>query len=412
MLMNDWIEKCKDRLDPELQSKLRQLGAIETVQPHHPVLVRIHEHVRCKSLEELCALQPGDTANLLPNVGMFTGRLCSRTLRSLAEHPDVQMIYADRRVKALLNVAALAVEATMVQQQHGLTGRGIGIAILDTGVYPHPDLTHPWNRIITFRDYIQGRTEPYDDNGHGTHVAGCAASNGYISGGFYGAPAPEANIIAIKVLDARGEGAYSTILSGIDFCIGHRLDLNIRVMNLSLGAVPFTSHTNDPLAAACRIAWQAGIVVCAAAGNTGPSGTINTPGYEPLIITVGAIDDANTVPRIDDRYADYTSRGPTIDGFAKPDLAAPGTSITSLLSPGSLLAAQNPGNITAAWYLTLTGTSMATPICAGAVAQLLQAYPPLTPDQVKTTLIQSAQVIQANRPGYLTISRAVMMPVG
>jgi len=408
-MSHDWIEACKDRLDPELLTKLRQPEASD--QQTHQVIVCLKEPARSARIEDLCSMQTSDMATSMPSVGMLAGKLCAQTIRSLAEHPDVQMISVDRKVKALLNAATQAVEAAAVRSVYGLTGRGIGIAILDTGVYPHPDLTMPSNRYITFVDYIQHRPDPYDDNGHGTHVAGCAVSNGYISGGVYSAPAPEANIIGIKVLDAQGEGTYASILAGINFCIQHRDALGIRIMNLSLGAIPVTSHVNDPLAAACRSAWRAGIVVCAAAGNTGPTGTIHTPGYEPLILTVGAVDDANTAPRTDDRYADYTSRGPTVDGFIKPDVAVPGTSITSLLSPSSVLAGQYPGNIVGEWYLTLTGTSMATPICAGAAAQILQAYPSFTPDQVKVLIKETAQYFQANVPGYLLVSRAVQLPV-
>lgn len=341
-----WLQRCRHKLDPMLISKL-QGKDLQPLESRYQVIVGLREDAAAACLEDLCTMQSDDQAVMLPAVKMAAGRLCAMTLQQLAEHPDVRMISLDRPVKALLDVATPAVESTAVRTAYGLTGRGVGIAVLDTGVYPHPDLTHPFNRLITL------------------------------------------------------------IITGIDFCVQHRQQLNIRVINLSLGAVPYTSYLNDPLAAACRIAWRARIVVCAAAGNEGPSGTIAAPGFDPTILTIGALDDANTIPRSDDRYAAYTSRGPTIDGFIKPDLAVPGTGIISLLSPHSRLAAQFPGNIIAAWYLALTGTSMATPICAGAAAQLLQAYPVLTPDQVKMTLMETAAFFQPQTPGYLTVSRAV-----
>lgn len=412
--VQDWMESCKDRLDPELVASLRQTAAVPgsggSDSGTHHVLISLRDPSKSEHVEQLCKIRSTDTITPLASLGMFSGNLCVQTIRTLAELPEVLFISADKKVSLLLNHAVQAVEASAVHSAFGLTGRGVGIAILDTGVYPHPDLTLPVNRYITFVDFINYRTDPYDDNGHGTHVAGCAASNGYASGGLYRGPAPEANIIGIKVLNAQGEGTYSTILAGIDFCIRNRQQLNIRVMNLSLGAVPSVTHVNDPLAMACRIAWRSGIVVCAAAGNTGPTGTIHTPGYEPLVLTVGAIDDANTASRSDDRYSDYTSRGPTVDGFIKPDIAAPGTGITSLLSPNSALAIQYAGNLVGEWYLTLTGTSMATPICAGAAAQILQAYPVFTPDQVKVLLKETAQYFQANVPGYMQVSRAVQLP--
>lgn len=300
-----------------------------------------------------------------------------------------------------------AIGSVAVKNQYGLTGKGITIAVVDTGVYPHPDLTKPNNRIVGFQDFVNGRTNPYDDNGHGTHVAGCAASNGYSSNGKYSAPATEANIVGVKVLDSNGSGSYSTVLSGIDWVIQNRKTFNINILNLSLGANPTTSYIEDPLAQAVRKAWRSGIIVFAAAGNAGPNGPINTPGFDPLVITVGAINNMNTVDRSDDQYADYTSRGPTINGFIKPNLAVPGSNITSLLAPGSVLASRYPENIVGSDYFTLSGTSMATPLCAGACAQFLQAYPSFGPDRIKGLLLSTAQFFRDPYPGYLIIYRTV-----
>lgn len=403
-----WIEDRKGRIDQVLYQCLK--GYDEHHEDLVPIIIKLKNGSKTTVFSDLCPLDKEDkvTHHFL-TMNMFASKLCRKTIEHLTFHPEVHMIYYDQKVRALLDIATPAIEATNVMNSYGLKGRGVTIAILDTGIYPHPDLTRPINRIIAFKDFIQNKTTPYDDNGHGTHVAGDAASNGFSSGGKYMGPAPEANLAGVKVLDQDGSGFYSTIIAGIDWCIQNRQAHNIRIMNLSLGAIPTTNYLNDPLAQAVRKAWRSGIVVCAAAGNSGPNGTIHTPGFDPLILTIGAINDQSTVSRSDDAYANYTSRGPTVNGLIKPDVAAPGSNITSLLAPGSTLANELPGNIVNNVYFTLSGTSMATPICAGACAQLLQAYPTLSPDQVKNLIKNTSQFSAPNIPGYLLISRAISL---
>jgi serine protease AprX len=398
----------KKRID--IQTAAFLSGKDENSKKLHPVVIRLKGNVNVETWKRECQFQKTDLYKCtMPQVGMMAGSICRETLYRMALHPDTDFISTDYKVKTLLNVARTTVGATAVKNQYGLTGKGVTIAIVDTGIYPHPDLINPTNRIVAFRDFINGRTDPYDDNGHGTHVAGDAASNGFSSSGLYAGPATEANLVGVKVLGADGGGSLSTVLQGIDFVIENRVALNIRIMNLSLGAIPFTNYVNDPLAQAVRRAWRAGIVVFAAAGNTGPNGTINTPGFDPLIITVGATQDKETVDRSDDEYAFYTSRGPTVNGFVKPDIAAPGSNITSLLAPNSTLVQQFPNNRVGNVYFTLSGTSMATPIAAGAAAQLLQAYPALRPDQVKALLKETSTFIADGVPGYLMIQLAVFL---
>jgi serine protease AprX len=375
-----------------------------------PVVVRLKEESQSLKLSELCSLETVDeTQYELEQLKMMTGKLCRKTIQQLVSHPDVEQVCFDHPVKALLDTATPTIGAIAVKNQFGVTGEGVTIAILDTGIYPHPDLTKPRNRIIAFKDFVNSGTTPYDDHGHGTHVAGDAAGNGYTSGGTYKGPAPEANLVGVKVLDGNGGGSISTVIAGIDWTIENKDLYKIRIMNLSLGAIPYASFINDPMAQAVRRAWRKGIVVFAAAGNTGPTGTINTPGFDPLIITIGAMQNQETIKRGDDFYANYTSRGPTVNGFKKPDLAAPGSNITSLYAPNSTLAHLYPENRVGTRYFVLSGTSMATPICAGACALLLQAYPNLAPDRVKALLMESAQFKAANIPGYIDISRTFLV---
>lgn len=315
------------------------------------------------------------------------------TLKRLADSDAVSRIWQDREIRAFLDVATPAVNAPPVWD-NGFRGDGIGIAVLDTGIYPHPDLTSPRNRITGFKDFVNGRAQPYDDNGHGTHCAGDAAGNGDKSGGQYSGPAPEANLIGIKVLNKMGSGAMSDLLAGIQWCIDNKDAYGIRVLSMSLGGKASASYKDDLLCQAVEKAWQAGIVVCAAAGNEGPdTGTVSSPGIDPVIITVGALDDKNTVTTGDDSIASFSSRGPTIDGLTKPDLVTPGVNIISLRSPNSYIDKNNKDARVGEWYTSLSGTSMATPVCAGVAALILQCCPELTPDNVKSLLMSTCRTV-------------------
>ncbi|WP_410511928.1 S8 family peptidase [Paenibacillus sp. BR2-3] len=293
--------------------------------------------------------------------------------------------------KTSLNIATPSIGSTAVQRKKGLTGKEINIAIIDTGVFPHPDLTRPVNRIVAFKDFIRNRKRPYDDNGHGTHVAGDAAGNGWVSKGKYKGPAPEAGIVGVKVLNRDGSGYDSTIIKGIEWCIANRKRLKLRILSMSFGGPVNSTCADDPLCQAAEKAVKAGLTVVIAAGNNGPGRrTIESPGNSPLAITVGAVDDRRTLVQADDRITSFSSRGPAFRGRTKPDLVAPGESIISLRAPRSKLDREFPYLRIGKQYFVLSGTSMSTPIVSGAAAQLLQSNPSLTPMQVKAILKRNA----------------------
>jgi serine protease AprX len=276
-------------------------------------------------------------------------------------------------------------------RQQGTTGRGVTVAILDSGVAPDPDLS---GRILASVNFADERVMR-DPGGHGTHVAGIVAGNGARSDGEIVGIAPEANIIDVRVLDSRGAGRISSVVRGIEWVVTHSSVYNIRVMNLSLGAPVTVSYRTDPLSAAVEIAWQRGIVVVAASGNSGPQrDTVVSPGIDPYVITVGATDDLGTETRGDDVLAFFSAWG-TAESNAKPDLVAPGRRIVSLRAVGSMLDTLFSDRVVTAangaTYIRMTGTSMSTPIVSGAVALLLQRRPDLTPDQVKALLVSTAQ---------------------
>lgn len=253
-------------------------------------------------------------------------------------------------------------------------GFGITIAVIDTGTAPHYDLVKPHNRIVVFKDFLNHRTKPYDDDGHGTHVAGIAAGNAYASGGGFDArfghfagTAPMANIAALKVLDENGNGAASDILAAMQWVADNKERYNIRIVNLSLGVHNYSEHGIDPLTIAVTALTALGIVVITAAGNSGPDCcTIASPGIAPAAITVGACHNGEV--------AMFSSRGPTLQGIQKPDLVAPGVGIVSLDAA------------TGKTYIAESGTSMACPYVSGMAACILSADPSLSPQQVKRVL--------------------------
>lgn len=305
---------------------------------------------------------------------------------------QIKRVYLNTEVKAFLNVAVPSANAKMVVRNgKKLTGEGVKIAIIDTGIYPHPDLS---GRITDFIDFINNRPEAYDDNGHGTHCAGDAASASLI----YAGPAPRANLVGVKVLDKMGSGSLETVMQGVDWCIQYNEnnpDNKIDIISMSLGssAQNYRSEDEDPMVKVVEEAWASGIVVCVAAGNEGPEkSTIASPGISNKVITVGALDDRNTVERNDDDVASFSSRGPTIYGLEKPDILAPGVNIVSLRSPNSYLDKLQKSSRVENDYFTLSGTSMATPICAGVVALMKEANPRLTPDEVKGLLMSNADL--------------------
>jgi serine protease AprX len=354
----------------------------------------------------------GRSGRKLGIVKARAGRISNALLKRLANDPKVKRIHIDREATASIARTAATVGAKNVHAQYGYTGAGVGVAVIDSGITPwHDDLTianRTGQRVTAFVDFVNNRTAKYDDWGHGTHVAGIIAGNGYDSNGDRNSIAPKANIISLKALDAQGKGKISDIIAAIDWAVANRTRYNIRVINMSLGAGVFESYNTDPLTVAAKRAVEAGIVVVAAAGNMGKAangqpqyGAIGAPGNAPWVLTVGASSSMGTNDRRDDTMASYSSRGPTmVDFAAKPDLVAPGSGSVSLSEKSSLfyltkaayLVAGKKSGLNYLPYLTLSGTSMAAPVVSGTVALMLEANPRLTPNMVKAMLQFTAQV--------------------
>lgn len=348
-------------------------------------------------------------------------------------------------------------------------GEGVTIAVLDSGIGAHPDLGE---RFIGQIDFVQGEPIPYDDNGHGIHVGVTAAGDGSMNELFAG-PAQKANVISMKVLSGEGSGKTSDIIKAIQTAVEMKDELNIKVINMSLGGPASKNGESDPINQAIKAAKEAGITVVVAAGNDGPDRkTVGSPGNSLNAITVGAIDDNNTEDPSDDKPAEFSSRGPTPDGITKPDVMAPGVTIMAgrthqsesaqmanrmnmmhesirfldempfeqlQKAPNALFNAIGIGNETAekiklfepisdmvfqalseatakmpetddGLYLGMSGTSMATPIVAGVVAQLYSANADLTPDQVQEILTTTADKLPDGRLGANTQGHGVINP--
>jgi serine protease AprX len=362
------------------------------------------------------------------------------SLAALSASTAVSHLALDRIVVGALERTGPTTGATFARQQFGLDGSGVGVAVIDSGVAAaHDDLADPSSgapRVAAFVDFVNNAPAPYDDYGHGTHVAGIVAGNGFDSNGARSGIAPAARLISLKVLDGSGQGHISDVVAAFDYAVAHRADFNIRVINLSVASGVYESYDSDPLPQAALRAVQAGIVVVASAGNAGRDqngntqyGRVTAPGNAPWVLTVGASSHMGTIDRSDDTIAAFSSRGPTaVDRTAKPDLVAPGVGIESLAAPSSTLYTSDaayllPGTTQTAYepYLSLSGTSQAAPVVAGTVALMLEANPALTPNAVKAVLQFTAQVYDGydaltqgagflNAAGAVSLARFLSVP--
>lgn len=360
----------------------------------------------------------GTLLGQLPLVNGVVALVDHNGIISLSNQSNVAYISKDRTLTPFLSNAAAAVNAPAAWNSN-YTGKGIGVALIDSGVNAHPDFYTisllPSSRIVYNQSFVPGDSSTNDAYGHGTHIAGLIAGDGLSSTGFvfshsFTGIAPNANVVNLRVLDANGTASDSTVIAAIDKAISLKSRYNIRVINLSLGRAVFESYKLDPLCQAVEKAWKNGIVVIVAAGNSGrylPTGgyaTVTSPGNDPYVLTVGSMKPMGTPARTDDLIASYSSKGPSVvDHIVKPDLVAPGNLLISTETANTALYMNEPENqVPYSYYIyggssspsksyfTLSGTSMATGVVSGVVADLLQARPTMTPDQVKARLMKTA----------------------
>src|SRR5581483_4604920 len=286
------------------------------------------------------------------------------------------------------------------------------IAVVDSGVQPRSDFGSRIEASVNLST-LSGNSDMNDDDGHGTFVAGIAAGN---APGLAGA-APGAPIVSIKVMNNQGEALTSDVIQACQWILDHKSQYNIRVANFSLHSGYSTNFWRDPLDQAVEKLWFNGVVVVTASGNYGisntqPSGVLYSPGNDPFVITVGADDTNNTLGAKDDQIAPWSAWGYTPDGFAKPEIVAPGRYMVGPIPPGSTITQEKPENMVGSNEIQLSGTSFAAPVVAGTAAELLARHPNWTPDQVKGALMKSARSISSvGNPasaglGLMTATRA------
>jgi serine protease AprX len=412
-------------VDPSVLSELEAVGANGSV----PVIVYAPGHVD----DVTAALGKNDTWASLDLVDGVAVEVTAAELEQIAALRGVESVAADVPLfetgyADTMDVTNLTIGLGLLRppEAGGPTGDGVTVAVLDSGSAEHVDLTDAdgGSRVVAFVDFLKGKKHPYDDGGHGTFVDGLITGDGDASlpldqGGFatqqFRGVAPRADIVSLKVLDKYGNGRASTLIRAIAWAIAHREQYDIRVMNISVEGPVNVPADRDPLALAVEKAWKAGIVVVCAAGNEGDFGPggILSPGNDPYVITVGALDTRQTSARADDAVTHYSSIGPTLyDEYAKPDLVAPGNKVVSLRATASYIDRTYPQNrvpLPAYWpaapawasedYFTMSGTSAAAPVVAGAVALMIEQDPSLTPDDVKLRLMATADALPGTTAG-------------
>jgi serine protease AprX len=372
---------------------------------HRSVL--IHEaNPSSRTAEDRVLAVGGHITRPLPLIGGFAASVPADGLPLLAGDPAIAGLSVDARVEMASSGTDVydVVDPSLAwrkairlsQLPGGINGSGVTVAMIDTGIARHEDFGH---RVVARVDFTPGGAGD-DQYGHGTHLAGVIAGDGGASGGKWRGVAPGAELVSVKVAGADGSTDVSVVIAAIQWVVTHRVEYGIRVLNLSFGTDSIQPYAIDPLNAAVERAWAAGITVVVSAGNRGPGvGTIAKPADDPYVITVGAADLNQTPERWDDEIAPFSSRGPTPDGFEKPDVVAPGTTIVATRDVGSAVDQAHPDAVVDENYFKGTGTSQSGAVVSGIAALMYEANPSLTPKRVKGILMGTAFKSAAYRVG-------------
>lgn len=285
------------------------------------------------------------------------------------------------------------------------TGAGVAAAILDTGFAMHPDLER---RLAGFKDLCGGSSRPYDDSGHGTHVAGCLCGSGGCFGGLYAGVAPGCRVVACKVLDENGEGTVEDMIAGIQYVLETRKLYRTRILNISVGINHIEEKGElEKLIFWLEQSWHAGLLVVVAAGNRGPeNGSISKLGLSSHVVAVGC-HDGKSLRHKYNACENYSGRGKAGAIIRKPDLVAPGTEV---ISCNAGFRKKPMGRV---WnpYTPKSGSSMSVPLVSAAAALLWEKYPSFTNEQIRERLLRSAEDLgeasQKQGWGMLNVSRAL-----
>ena len=399
------VLKFKNRLKDKIKTffshlteKAANVLLMKNVQNYKDQLLSLHKNAKEEVLSIIGKNFASESIFSRDFINLFNGikikDIPVEFVEKIKVLPYVKRVTSDYKISIALDESIPLIEADVVWQYHNntgksITGEGISIAIIDTGVdYNHPDLKH---RYVKGYDFVNNDNDPMDDQGHGTHCAGIALGSGKASDYKYVGVAPEANLYAYKVLDESGNGFGSWLIAAMEQAIQDGVD----IISLSLGDSSESANPDDDLCEAADNAVNEGVFVVAAAGNNGTLGPINSPGCARNVTCVGASDYNNEV-------ADFSSRGPVQwngHTLMKPDIVAPGVNIISARKGGG--------------HTSKRGTSMATPHAAGAAALMLQLNPELTPEEIKTILKENAVDLgydeNAQGSGRLNVSASVII---
>ena len=391
---------------------------LEMTTQHPESIVRVIVQAREPAqLAELITDLGGQVTKDLHIIRALAAEMPADAVERLALHPTVRWVSLDAPVVSTashMQEAPELFENTYLDTlgvpqvwNLGIDGEGIGVAVIDSGIQNSQDFSDLDQR----ESFNPNSTTADDVFGHGTHVAGIIAGNGDISADYYGGIAPGVSLYGLKISDEAGMAYESDTVAALQWVYDHKDQYNIRVVNLSINASVESSYHNSPLDAAAEILWFNSVVVVTSVGNKGPGGGLNTvdaaPANDPFLIAVGASDEKGDSERRD-VIAPFSAHGTTDDGYAKPDIIAPGVDIVSVLSDISPWDEQYPERAYY-WdnYFRLSGTSMSAPMVTGAVALLLQDEPNLTPDQVKYRLIETGGANPVSGYPYLDVHAAV-----
>ncbi len=318
------------------------------------------------------------------------------SIDKLSEIPEVSYISMDHKASLTLRNASEAIGINHARV-FSLTGKDIGIGLVDSGVFPHPDLTSKRNAISCFYDLINGYEKPYDDNGHGTFISGCISGSGALSSNLYVGAAPDSNLCVIKAFDASGNGFISDIIKALDLLIELKDKHNIRIICLPFEFPYMNKIKVNPLEDIIKNALNENIAIVVSSGNLGPQPySIYFPGNIKDVITVGGcscID--NNIKNY--KISSFSGRGPTSEGTSKPDIVAPSMGITSLASNISYNPTQNGKPDAKNPYTSMSGTSAACALIAGVCALILEKTPELKPGDLKSVLTLSTVSIGENK---------------
>ena len=378
------VDADGDRVFDDLEARVAPLSPSDKAN----VIVVMRNRALPARVEALSRATGLDVSRRFSIIDAVAGRVTKARLRTLARNPLVEHVERNQPIHAFNDTAqesfgvtaarsnAPSIEGNADGNVNTYSAADLTAAVVDSGIdAAHQDLNE--GKVIAFRDFVNNLSTPYDDHGHGTHVSGILAGEGDARADLkYRGVAPGASLVGVKILDSAGNGTSAALISALQWIVANKATYGIEVVNLSLGA-PGCSDGTDADSQALAAAHDAGLVMATAAGNEGPGQcTVGSPGAAPKALTVGSMADLGPLGFF---QAFNSSRGKTADGRVKPDVSAPGYQITS--------AARATSN----GYTTFSGTSMATPFVAGVALLMREANGALTPQDIKTKIMQTAE---------------------